>query len=150
MCTYTCKSLPNSSQVQGVNFIDTSPFYGEGASERALGLALKDIPREAYFLATKVGRYARTDTEKMFDFSRKKILESVEESMRLMGVQQVDLLQVHCKIRIKDIWTRGCILKHISASRRGVFCLPQTDRRGLTPSPRRTEAGREMQVCRVL
>src|ERR1044071_8981347 len=37
----------------GMNFIDTSPFYGRGMSEVLLGLVLRDVPRESYLLGTK-------------------------------------------------------------------------------------------------
>jgi aryl-alcohol dehydrogenase-like predicted oxidoreductase len=47
----------------GMNFIDTSPFYGRGMSEVLLGVALRDVPRDSYTLCTKLGRYsARTST----------------------------------------------------------------------------------------
>ena len=38
----------------GINFIDTAPWYGQGVSEERLGVALQNIPREKYFIATKV------------------------------------------------------------------------------------------------
>lgn len=38
----------------GINFIDTAPWYGAGVSEKRLGLALKHIPRDKYYIATKV------------------------------------------------------------------------------------------------
>ena len=38
----------------GINFIDTAPWYGQGLSEKRLGVALKNIPRDKYFIATKV------------------------------------------------------------------------------------------------
>src|SRR5438270_12704472 len=41
----------------GMNFIDTSPFYGRGMSEVLLGVALRDVPRARYILGTKLGRY---------------------------------------------------------------------------------------------
>ena len=39
----------------GINFIDTSPFYGRALSEVLLGIALRDVPRESYLLGTKLG-----------------------------------------------------------------------------------------------
>ena len=48
----------------GMNFIDTSPFYGRGMSEVLLGVALRDVPRDSYNLCTKLGRYDLTH----FDF----------------------------------------------------------------------------------
>ena len=41
----------------GMNFIDTSPFYGRGMSEVLLGMALREMPRDSYVLGTKLGRY---------------------------------------------------------------------------------------------
>ena len=40
----------------GINFIDTAPWYGQGLSEKRLGVALKNIPRDKYFIATKVSK----------------------------------------------------------------------------------------------
>lgn len=77
----------------GINYIDTAPYYGQGRSEEVLGMALKDVPRSAYYLATKVGRYNAT-FEGMFDFSAKKTRESVEKSLKLLGLDYVDIIQV--------------------------------------------------------
>lgn len=79
---------------QGINYIDTAPWYGQGRSEELLGKALKDIPRNAYYIGTKVGRY-ETDPTKMFDFSREKTLWSVDHSLKLLGLDYVDIIQVH-------------------------------------------------------
>jgi aryl-alcohol dehydrogenase-like predicted oxidoreductase len=49
----------------GLNFIDTSPFYGRGMSEVLLGIALRDVPRDRFTLCTKLGRYDLNH----FDFS---------------------------------------------------------------------------------
>ncbi|MGA8153614.1 MAG: aldo/keto reductase [Terriglobales bacterium] len=75
----------------GINFIDVSPFYGYTKAETVLGKALKGIPRERYYLATKVGRYG--DAE--FDFSAKRSLASVDESLRRLGIEYVDIIQSH-------------------------------------------------------
>ena len=48
----------------GVNLIDTSPYYGRGQSEVLLGYALEGVPRDSYYLSTKLGRY----TPDRFDF----------------------------------------------------------------------------------
>src|SRR5436305_9750546 len=61
----------------GLNFIDTSPFYGRGMSEVLLGIALRDVPRESYSLCTKLGRYDLNH----FDFSAKRVEESVDVSL---------------------------------------------------------------------
>lgn len=78
----------------GINYIDTAPFYGQGKSEELLGRALKDVPREAYYIATKVARY-ELDPKRMFDYSAAKTRESVKKSLGLLGLDYVDVLQVH-------------------------------------------------------
>ena len=79
---------------QGINYIDTSPWYGQGESEKFIGKALQDIPRSRYFIGTKVGRYEKSPSL-MFDFSADKTLASVEKSLSSLGLDYVDLLQVH-------------------------------------------------------
>ncbi|XP_036334228.1 L-galactose dehydrogenase-like [Rhagoletis pomonella] len=86
----------------GINYIDTAPYYGQGRSEEVLGMALKDVPREAYYIATKVGRYEK-DFGKMFDFSAKKTRASVEKSLKLLGIDYVDIIQIHDIEFAKDL-----------------------------------------------
>lgn len=75
----------------GMNFIDTSPFYGRGMSEVLLGVALRDVPRDSYILGTKLGRYDSAH----FDFSAKRVVESVDVSLHRMGVDHLDICLCH-------------------------------------------------------
>ncbi|WP_276357367.1 aldo/keto reductase [Cohnella caldifontis] len=75
----------------GINYIDVSPYYGLTKAETVLGQALKGIPRDRYLLSTKAGRYGTDE----FDFSAKRILSSVEESLQRLHVEYVDLLFLH-------------------------------------------------------
>ena len=75
----------------GINFIDTSPFYGRGMSEVLLGIALRDIPRDSYLLGTKLGRYSLTH----FDFSARRVDESVHVSLHRLGTDYLDVLLLH-------------------------------------------------------
>jgi len=75
----------------GLNFIDTSPFYGRGMSEVLLGIALRDVPRDSYTLCTKLGRY---DLQH-FDFSAKRVAESVDVSLHRLGTDHLDILLCH-------------------------------------------------------
>ena len=75
----------------GMNFIDTSPFYGRGLSECLLGIALRDVPRDSYLLGTKLGRYDRAH----FDFSPQRVIESVDVSLHRMGVEYLDIVLCH-------------------------------------------------------
>ena len=78
----------------GINFIDVSPYYGHYKAETVLGKALKHIPRNLYFLSTKVGRYGK-DGVNTWDYSARRATESVQESMDRLGVDFIDLINVH-------------------------------------------------------
>lgn len=75
----------------GMDFIDTSPFYGRGMSEVLLGIALREVPRDCYTLCTKLGRYDLAH----FDFSAKRVAESVDVSLHRLGVDYLDILLCH-------------------------------------------------------
>ena len=75
----------------GLNLIDTSPFYGRGMSEVLLGVALKSIPRDDYLLCTKLGRYSLEH----FDFSAKRVAESVDVSLHRLGADHLDIILCH-------------------------------------------------------
>ena len=78
----------------GINFIDVSPYYGYYKAETVLGKALRGIPRDKYFLSTKVGRYGK-DGKNTWDYSAKRATGSVYESMERLGVDYIDLINVH-------------------------------------------------------
>ena len=78
----------------GINFIDVSPYYGHLKAETVLGKALLEIPRDRYFLSTKVGRYGK-DGVNLWDYSAKRATESVYESMERLHVDYIDLINVH-------------------------------------------------------
>ncbi|GAM20700.1 hypothetical protein SAMD00019534_038750 [Acytostelium subglobosum LB1] len=75
----------------GINFFDTSPYYGKTLSETVMGKAIKDIPRDKFILATKVGRYDVKD----FDFSYNRVISSVKESMKRLNVEYLDVAMCH-------------------------------------------------------
>ena len=75
----------------GMNLIDTSPFYGRGMSEVLLGIALKEVPRDSYTLCTKLGRYDLGH----FDFSAKRVAESVDVSLHRLGTDHLDIILCH-------------------------------------------------------
>ena len=78
----------------GINFIDVSPYYGHYKAETVLGQALKNIPRDKYFLSTKVGRYGK-DGVNTWDYSAQRVTDSVFESMERLGIEHIDLINVH-------------------------------------------------------
>jgi aryl-alcohol dehydrogenase-like predicted oxidoreductase len=80
----------------GVNFIDTANVYSEGESERLVGAALKSLklPREQFVVATKVrGRVGPGINQ--VGLSRAHILASIDASLRRLGLDHVDLYQIH-------------------------------------------------------
>jgi L-galactose dehydrogenase len=95
----------------GMNFIDTSPFYGRGMSEIMLGLGLKGIPRDSYLLGTKLGRYSDIH----FDFSPQRVEESVHVSLQRLGTDHLDVLLLHDVefVPLPQIWqeTLPAVLK---------------------------------------
>ena len=75
----------------GLNFIDTSPFYGRGMSEVLLGIALQDVPRDNYTLCTKLGRYDLAH----FDFSAQRVAESIDVSLHRLRTDHLDIVLCH-------------------------------------------------------
>lgn len=76
---------------RGVNYIDTAAYYGRGMSEVMLGQVLPEIPRDSYILSTKLGRYA----PQHFDFSAKRVLESIDISLERMRLEHLDIVFCH-------------------------------------------------------
>ena len=79
---------------EGVNFFDTANVYRRGAAEEVTGRALKGIPRDDYFLATKV-YFPMGDGPNDRGLSRKHIMEQCHASLKRLGTDYVDLYQCH-------------------------------------------------------
>ena len=93
----------------GVRYVDTAPFYGFGLSERRVGDALRERPRDDYLLSTKVGRLLRPIAaaserngflspmpfEAYFDYSYDGVMRSFEHSLQRLGLSRVDILYMH-------------------------------------------------------
>lgn len=74
----------------GINYFDVSPYYGRTLAETRLGEALAGR-RDQVLLATKMGRY----DVRSFDFSAGRVVRSVEESLRRLQTDTLDVFQVH-------------------------------------------------------
>ena len=83
---------------QGLDYIDTSPFYRE--SERRIGIAIKDYPREKLILSTKTG----THPDRKQDYSWDGTLWTVENSLKLLHTDYIDLLLVHDPVDIEPVF----------------------------------------------
>src|SRR5580704_6241670 len=80
---------------QGINLIDTAPIYGQGRSEEIVGKALlQNGGREDVILATKVGIDWSTGRIER-NSSRRRILQELEDSLRRLQTDYIDLYQVH-------------------------------------------------------
>jgi D-threo-aldose 1-dehydrogenase len=97
----------------GIRYFDTAPHYGLGLSERRLGAALRERPREDFVVSTKVGRlllpagpgHPERDLQAGFDvpadlcrqwnFSRDGVLRSIEASLARLGLDRIDVALVH-------------------------------------------------------
>ncbi len=81
----------------GINYFDVAPAYGGTVAETVLGKALKGIPRDRYFLSTKAGKYTLPGAygADEFDYSEVRIRSGLEESMKRLGVDYVDIVHLH-------------------------------------------------------
>jgi D-threo-aldose 1-dehydrogenase len=90
----------------GIRTFDTAPYYGSGLAEQRLGAALRDRPRDAFTVSTKVGRLLRPGApepswqgapllEAYFDFSYDAALRSLEGSIERLGLDRIDVALVH-------------------------------------------------------
>jgi aryl-alcohol dehydrogenase-like predicted oxidoreductase len=77
----------------GVNFFDTADVYGDGHSEQLLG-RLRRERKEPFFIATKAGRRASPHVADAYD--KPNLTAWVERSLQNLGVDAIDLLQIHC------------------------------------------------------
>ncbi len=77
----------------GVNFIDTADVYGDGRSERLVRQLRKQLSGTIY-VATKAGR--RLDPHTADGYNRRNLTRFVERSLRNLGTESLDLLQLHC------------------------------------------------------
>ncbi len=77
----------------GVNFIDTADVYGDGRSERLVRQLIKER-RETVHVATKAGR--RLDPHTADGYNRRNLTRFVERSLKNLGTESLDLLQLHC------------------------------------------------------
>jgi len=113
-----CYDTLKNSHKNGINFFDTSPYYGYGLSEHRIGNYLKSIKRKDFILCTKVGRYMTPGNPKKInrgpfrgglnfcpniDYSYDGVMKSFEQSLLRLGLSEIDI----CLIHDVDKWTHG-------------------------------------------
>lgn len=81
----------------GINYFDVAPAYGGTRSETVLGKALKGIPRDRYYLSTKVGKYTNPEKygDDTLDYSEARIRRSLTESAARLGTEYFDIIHLH-------------------------------------------------------
>lgn len=102
------EAIVHAAWGEGVRYVDCAPYYGFGQAERAVGDALRDKPRDAWVLSTKVGRLLRPlpdpaakghqhpmPFEAVFDYSYDGVMRSFEDSLQRLGLGRIDILYVH-------------------------------------------------------
>jgi aryl-alcohol dehydrogenase (NADP+) len=79
---------------RGINFFDTADMYSLGVSESILGRALADIPRDEVVVTSKL-YWPMGDKPNQRGLSRKHIMESIDGSLKRLGMDYIDLYQIH-------------------------------------------------------
>lgn len=81
----------------GINYFDVAPAYGGTVAEAVLGKALRGIPRDQYFLSTKAGKYTEPGAygADVLDYSEERVRAGLDESMRRLGADYVDIVHLH-------------------------------------------------------
>ena len=81
----------------GINYFDVAPAYGGTRSETVLGKALRGVPRDRYFISTKIGKYTDPNNygNDTLDYSRARIRASLDESAARLGVEYFDIIHIH-------------------------------------------------------
>jgi D-threo-aldose 1-dehydrogenase len=103
----------------GVRYFDTAPLYGLGLSETRMNRFLRDKPRAAYVISTKIGRLLRATTpdkrdgqgkwfdvparNEVFDYGYDGVMRSLAFSLERLGLDRVDVLYAHDL----DVFTHG-------------------------------------------
>lgn len=108
----TARAAVDEAWNRGIRYFDTAPHYGLGLSERRLGAALRERPRDEFVISTKVGRILEpvpgpvhgTDTEgfdvpaaytRRWDFTATGIARSIESSLDRLGLDRIDIAYIH-------------------------------------------------------
>jgi len=118
-----CYKVLENCFEKNINHFDTSPYYGNGLSEQRLGYFLKKIPKNKYYLSTKVGRYLTPEKEENIDrgkwagglnfipnidYSYDGVMKSFEQSLHRLATSKIDI----CLIHDVDRYTHGDQVDH--------------------------------------
>ncbi|MAE16254.1 MAG: hypothetical protein CL923_02860 [Deltaproteobacteria bacterium] len=81
----------------GVRYFDTAPIYGQGQSETFFGEFLSSVPRDEFVISSKAGRHSNPEVDgpPLFDFSRDRLLRSLDESLGRLRLDYIDIVFLH-------------------------------------------------------
>ena len=79
---------------EGIRYFDTAPYYGTGISEIYFGKFLSSVKRNSFVISTKVGRLIENQ-EIRFDYTREGILRSLDESLKRLNLDHIDIALIH-------------------------------------------------------
>ena len=108
----TANAAIDAAWQSGIRYFDTAPHYGLGLSERRIGAALRDRPRDEFVLSTKVGRIlepvsgpvSSSDDQgfdvpaastRRWDFTADGVARSIEDSLERLGLDRIDIAYLH-------------------------------------------------------
>ena len=121
----------------GINFIDTAPVYGFGRSERIVGQALKEWgARDSVAIATKCGLEWDEKENIRRNSSPARIREEVDQSLHRLGLERIDLYQIHWPDN--KSWPSRVLVKFTVCSHHTIS-LSGNQRKSFCLSARRTE-----------
>lgn len=88
-------SAVHAAAEAGINLVDLAPSYGAGHAEEVFGKAMKEIPRDTFYVATKCGEGVDDDGTWWKSCKPEKIRKQLEESLKRTGLDYFDLYQIH-------------------------------------------------------
>jgi D-threo-aldose 1-dehydrogenase len=108
----TANAAIDAAWQSGIRYFDTAPHYGLGLSERRIGAALRDRPRDEFVLSTKVGRILEpvsgpvnssddqgfdvpAASKRRWDFTADGVARSIEDSLERLGLDRIDIAYLH-------------------------------------------------------
>ena len=86
-----CKTIINKALLNKINYIDTSPFYGDGKSEEMVGKCLQNVARDKFIISSKAGRIS----EKKYSYRYYDIANSVMNSIQKLGCGYMDIVFIN-------------------------------------------------------